>query len=294
MNKKQIEKLAAGVLESINTAEADFTDWTKKNQAKILDAIMSEIKQMPNTDGKLGQGKSTTEFIASLPRRVRAALKKTGYLAKTDGYIRQFEKVGQLQIDLHKQLNDLEVGSVVTPIRATWAQITAQNLAGQGMDNIFVAPLQNELLKHAAGGLSLAQMEEAMRQTIAGSPDAENTTFTNYSLRISRDALGQYDGAVNAKIADQFDLNAIVYVGSVVDDTRAQCERWLESEFILIADLPDEIDWAYSNGKGMIAGTTPANFMPLRGGYNCRHQAVPIRVTDAQIAAGTLEPTESE
>lgn len=249
---------------------------------------------MPTTDGKLGQGKSTTEFIASLPRRVRAALKKTGYLAKTDGYIRQFEKVGQLQIDLHKELNNLEVGSVVTPIRATWAQITAQNLAGQGMDNIFVAPLQNELLKHAAGGLSLAQMEEAMRQTIAGSHDAENTTFTNYSLRISRDALGQYDGAVNAKIADQFDLNAIVYVGSVIDDTRAQCERWLEPEFILIADLQDEIDWAYSNGKGMIAGTTPANFMALRGGYNCRHQAVPIRVTDAQIAAGTLEPTESE
>jgi hypothetical protein len=27
----------------------------------------------------------------------------------------------------------------------------------------------------------------------------------------------------------------------------------------------------------MIAGTTPANFLQNRGGYNCRHVAIPVQ-----------------
>lgn len=294
MNKKQIEKLAAGVLELINKTEKDFAVWTKKNQTAIMNAILDELNAMPAKDGVLTKGKLTSEFIASLPNRVRAALKKTGYLQKTTDYVRQFERVGQLQINLHKDVNDIDAARIVSPLQRVWAQITADNLAGQGMDAMFVLPLQQKLLQHAESGVSLSEMVESMRGVIAGNPNNQNTTFTNYSLQIGRDALGQYDGAVNAKIAQQFDLNAVVYVGSVVDDTRAQCERWLEKDFILIADLQDEIDWAFDNGTGMIAGTNPSNFMINRGGYNCRHEAIPIRVTDEQIASGTLEGEAAE
>jgi hypothetical protein len=96
MNKTQIDKAAKGVLELINATESDFASWTKKNQRKILDAIIGEINGIPTDGGKVANDKKTRDFIASLPTRVRAALKKTGYLAKTDAYIRQFEKAAQM------------------------------------------------------------------------------------------------------------------------------------------------------------------------------------------------------
>ena len=294
MNKKQIEKAAKGVVEFIAATEKDFEDWTKKNQFKIIKAISDEISNgMPSEGGKVANNPTTQKFIASLPTKVRAALKKTGYLSKVDSYVRAFERVGQLQIDLHKSVNSINAAPIVSNLQRVWAQVTADNLAGQGMDNLLVYPLQQSLLTHAASGVTLTELVNMIDDEMRGNAKNKNTVFANQALQIGRDALGQYDGAINGKIAQDFDLNAIVYVGSVVDDTRAQCERWLESEFILIADLQDEIDWAFSNGSGMIAGTTPANFTSLRGGYSCRHEAIPIRVTPEQIAAGTLDVADN-
>ena len=294
MNKKQIEKAAKGVVELIAATEKGFESWTKKNQFAIIKAISDEIRDgMPTEKGKVANNPTTKKFIASLPAKVRAALKKTGYLKRVDDYIRTFDKVGQLQIDLHKTVNSINATPTISPIRQVWAQVTADNLAGQGMDNFLVYPLQQSLLTHAASGVTLTEMVTMIDDELRGNPTNLNTVFGNHALQIGRDALGQYDGAINGKIAQDFDLNAIVYVGSVVDDTRAQCERWLESDFILIADLADEIEWAFANGSGMIAGTTPANFTSLRGGYSCRHEAIPIRVTPEQIASGTLDEPET-
>jgi len=41
--------------------------------------------------------------------------------------------------------------------------------------------------------------------------------------------------------------------------------------------LQQEINWAFQNGQGMIPETNPDNFIINRGGYNCRHEAIPVR-----------------
>lgn len=289
MTKSEIEKAARRLVEVIDGEQTAFANWTKKNQTAILNAIMAELGDAPTKGGKLDNSENMRKFVASLPKRVRGALLRTGYIKRVDDYARRFDDVQQLQIDLHDKVNGINVAPAISPIKSLMVGQTVSNLSGAGMDNIFVAPIQYELLKHAAVGNSLRDTVEALNEFLAGTPNAQNTKFTNYTLQIGRDALGQYDGTANQKIAEQFGLNAIVYVGSVVEDTRAQCERWLEREFILVSELQDEIDWAFANGTGMIAGTTPATFSVFRGGYNCRHEAIPIRVSDEQISAGTLD-----
>jgi hypothetical protein len=292
MNKQEIEKAARKLVELIDTTEADFAKWVKKNQRIILDAIVAEFNDAPTEKGRLTSGNEMRKFIAALPTKVRAALKKTGFTKKVTDYVRTFEDMQQLQIDLHKTVNGINAATAINSVRQKMVDLTVSNMVGQGMDNMFITPLQNKLSEHSTVGVSLKDMVTSMKDFINGNPNNQNTTFTNYSLQIGRDAIGQYDGLVNQKIANQFDLNALIYVGSVVEDSRPQCERWLEKEFILISDLADEIDWAFSNGSGMIAGTTADNFTMFRGGYNCRHQAIPIRVSEEQIAAGTLDITE--
>lgn len=289
MNKKDIEKAALRLTETISTGDADFAKWIKSNQRKVLDAIVSELSEAPSQNGKLANSESLRRFVASLPARVRAALKKSGYAKAAGDFVRRFDGAEQLQIDLHKAVNGLNVAKVTAPVKEAMVNLTLSNMLGQGLDNLYTTTLQNELMRHAVVGSSLRGMIDAMRDFIAGSPDAQNTRISNYALQISRDALGQYNGAVNQRIADQFDLNAVVYVGSVVEDTRAQCGRWLGRDFILLTELPDEIAWAFDSGSGMIPGTTEDNFIIFRGGYSCRHTAVPIRVNDAQIESGTLD-----
>jgi hypothetical protein len=47
-------------------------------------------------------------------------------------------------------------------------------------------------------------------------------------------------------------------------------------------DLPDEIAWMNANGTGAIPGTSPETFSIYRGGYNCRHSAIPFKLTKSQ------------
>jgi len=79
-------------------------------------------------------------------------------------------------------------------------------------------------------------------------------------------------------------LNAFQYIGSLVTDSRPQCERWIikKGGVLKYSELEKEISWAYSNGKGMIPGTNKDNFGTYRGGYNCKHSAVPFRYEENQ------------
>jgi hypothetical protein len=94
--------------------------------------------------------------------------------------------------------------------------------------------------------------------------------------------LNQFDGQTNARIADEFGLDAFRYVGSLIDDSRPQCRRWIAKRVLQKSEMLNEINWAYNNGTGMISGTTPDNFAVFRGGYNCRHAAIPFKLTKSQ------------
>jgi hypothetical protein len=106
--------------------------------------------------------------------------------------------------------------------------------------------------------------------------------------------LNQFDGQVNSAIANEFGLDAYRYVGSLIDDSRAQCIRWAGKQVLLKEDLAKEISWATANGTGMIAGTTPENFATFRGGYNCRHSAIPFKLTASQRAKLQQQAPEQE
>jgi hypothetical protein len=116
---------------------------------------------------------------------------------------------------------------------------------------------------------------------VIGTPEL-NGLYSRYVKQISRDALGQFDGQINAIIAEEFGLDAFRYVGSLIDDSRPQCVRWVGKRILEKSEMPEQIAWANNNGSGMIPGTNPDNFLVFRGGYNCRHRAIPFKLTKSQ------------
>ena len=103
--------------------------------------------------------------------------------------------------------------------------------------------------------------------------------FERWVGQIARDAVNEYQGGINAQIKVQYDLTDIRYVGSLVEDSRPQCVRWVKElgGRIKGTDLQAEIDWAYDHGSGMKPDTNPENFPQKRGGYNCEHIAIPTK-----------------
>jgi hypothetical protein len=80
----------------------------------------------------------------------------------------------------------------------------------------------------------------------------------------------------------------------LIEDSRSQCVRWVKKRILQKSELDSEISWANNNGSGMIAGTNKENFAVYRGGYNCRHSAIPFKLTPSQKKRLDKDQTEKE
>jgi len=123
-------------------------------------------------------------------------------------------------------------------------------------------------------GRSLRETTYALQQEIG-------TSIKGVATLIARDALYQYDGAANATIARQYGLTAFRYVGSIVKASRPHCERWVDADILTRERLERDIALLHlaGNPDGFRPETTFENFPIYRGGWNCRHQAIPVRET---------------
>lgn len=286
MNKTEIEKLSRAVVKLIDKGERQYADWIHQNDKKIVKGLLSVYGAMPTTKDGYVNKTGLRKFLATRRAQVTKVLNSLGYSLMVEQYLANFDEITKLNIQLQDAISGLDAQALAkfaSPVQKLLTNLTYDSLVGAGLHNIFFAQIEKTLLQIGTVGVSLQEAVLALNDAIVGT--GQYSRFSNYALTAGRDALGQYDGTINQKIASEFGLNAVVYVGTLVENSRPQCERWLEYEFIPMSELDNELDWAFANGSGMVAQTTPATFVIYRGGYSCRHKAVPIRVTQEQLDA---------
>ncbi len=100
-------------------------------------------------------------------------------------------------------------------------------------------------------------------------------------------AISQYAGENNKLMTDDLGLEWFEYVGSNIETTREFCEHLTEKRYIHKSEIKTilkgkidghqcEIYEKTGLPKGMIEGTNEQNFQVNCGGWNCRHQLVPV------------------
>lgn len=259
---------------TINGVEKTLLKSLPQAEAEIFREIMSIFDSLNITGGKLSNNAKTEQFLASLDDRINRALLKSGYSDGVYAYLRDFKKIENNIRDLHSAVNKVEItADQIDPIRRIETNNALNRLTGAGISKDFTDPLRQALYRNTMFGASFSDTEKLIREyVLSGKIDSK---LSRYVKQVSRDAVSQFDGAVQANIAKELKLNAKFYTGSLVVDSRSQCKRWVEKQILFLDELQDEIDWAVRNGSGMIPGTTVETFDIYRGGYNCRHRSIP-------------------
>lgn len=283
---RQTLKLLSDKEKLILKKDNDFnSDWDPIEQ-KIYSTVKRETNKFVTEDGRILFDDKNVELISGLNGIIAKAIQETDYPGKVINYISGFDQISKFNESVHKDLNDLttkELEEFINPMQRQNVQITVDGLTGAGINTQFVEPLKQGIYKNIVSGSTIEDLDTYLQSFIQSDPERMGQ-FKKYSTQIARDALSQYDGQINARIAEEFGLDAFRYVGSLIEDSRPQCRRWVGKEVLLFEELPNELAWAYSNGTGMIPGTTPESFTVYRGGYNCRHQAIPFKLTKSQRA----------
>ena len=254
-----------------------------KVEPKFVRQVVSWINKFRTTSGNLVRSKENLARLGSFKTAVNRFLEKAGYNAMVAGFLENFDEIGANTQLAQQELNGIGITkSFLNPFKRYAVNNVIAAMEGQGLNNDLINPLKGELLIAVNQGSSLTDVVTSIAGQLTSS-EARQGVLKRISLQASRDALLQYDGIVNEAVRKSYKLDALLYVGSIIKDSRPQCERWVRETkngklgLILFEDLETEIQWADNNGTGMIPDTTPENFCQNRGGFNCRHIAYPVR-----------------
>lgn len=261
--------------------QSDLTKIVRELQRDIYDEVLDFYStQFGRVQDRTYVQRSTmlANAINKLKKDIATFIAKNDkYNAQLKNYMVKFDQIEELNYKVHKTLNGVnnkELIKAAGPQKKELIDTITDSLKGQGVDVNFIAPLKKTMYNNLLLGVPQSEAKSWLKSYIIGEGDKLGH-LERYADQVTRDALNQYDGTINNMVRQQFDFNAIRYVGSLVRDSRPQCERWVNMGYIPISELDAEINWAYNYGSGMIPGTNKDNFEVYRGGYNCRHEAIP-------------------
>ena len=269
---------------TVSAANQTFFDSLPATEQRIFAAVSKHVQKFSSDGEKFVFDDGNVLLTNQVERIILDALQSSKYPSDVNGFLRNFETLKQYNFDIHRDVNDLsekELSDLINPIQRGTVEQTLQSLTGSGVSTNFIEPIRTGIYQNIVAGSTKADLEAYLRRYILGNPDVDGL-LSRYVKQVSRDALNQFDGQVNAKIANEFGLDAFRYVGSLIEDSRPQCRRWVAMGVIQTKDLPTEIAWMNANGTGAIPGTSPDTFSIYRGGYNCRHSAIPFKLTKSQ------------
>jgi hypothetical protein len=254
-----------------------------KVEPKFVKQVVDWVNKFRTTSGNLVRSKENLVRLSSFKTAVNRFLEKAGYNVMVSGFLENFDEIGANTQLAQQELNGIDITkSFLNPFKRYAVNNVIAAMQGQGLNVNLINPLKNELLIAVNQGSSLTDVVTSIAGQLT-TTEARQGILKRISLQASRDALLQYDGVVNEAVRKSYKMDALLYVGSIVKDSRLQCEEWVNYDkngkkgLILFEELEEQILFAENEGTGMIPNTTPENFCQNRGGYNCRHIAYPVR-----------------
>lgn len=262
------EKLEVKLLKSV-----------KDIQNEISAAVDDLIKEFEIKNGKFIPETDFPFIIATLNKRIKVIIDSSKLESEVLKFIDDFDLIDKNIKAVQSGFNGIKVDPQIFNNQRAWViDNTVNSLLESNISTKFIQPVKTILYNRVAFGGSVVDAEMQLRQIIKGQP-GELGVFERWVGQVARDAVNEYQGGINAQIKVQYDLPDIRYVGGLLEDSRAQCIRWVD-EFdgrLLGSQLEAEIQWAYDNGSGMKPDTNVENFPQKRGGFNCTHIGIPTK-----------------
>lgn len=281
MNLQELKKELQRMTDSMDDAVGNVESAAKKAQKLIYELLLDQINKFEITDGRFVVGQNYSARLAIITRKINEIIGTT-YTPTIKDYLGSYATVDDMTLALHKSYNELLIDKQkLTPARRL-VYDQAEYYLTDGLADAYVQPAKYLLMQQVTTGITLKDAESVLRnwnegELVSGKLTSGRQTprLNAYATQVARDSLFQYNGTIQNIIAKEYQLEQFIYVGGIVKDSRPFCrhlvslQRKIKLEEIpaLVIKYPD----------GLVPNTTKKNFYQVRGGYNCLHNAMPVR-----------------
>lgn len=269
----------------MDNASDKLSEVIKRLEPEIYREIIKVFDTLNVSAGALSNTEKAEAFLMNLDNRILAKLQKSGYYDAVGKFTKDFGLVADNIKEVQSFYNGQNIlSSQIDPIKRLEVANTVDRLLGTGLSKDFVNPIRQTLYRNILFGSTITETQKTLRDFII-SKEGEDSRLLRYVKQVSRDSISQFDGSVQQAIGIELGLDGKRYVGSLLKDSRAQCNKWVAMKIIPLDILQAEIDWALGKGdykgkrcSGMIEETNVNTFDIYRGGYNCRHRSIPTKI----------------
>lgn len=265
----------------------------------MIEEILKYIRELVS-NGKLELAGTFAETSLAIQAKILEIVDGTEYYGAVQKYAGTIDTIERVIVSQYASINDLDVKDVVfgNKFRSQVVNVLEDALLQDGFLSEIIEPIRDVIAKQALYGVSFEEAEKEVSDYITKNGLGSQMKSVR-PKQVGRDLLYQYDGAIQREIQKDYGMNAFIYVGGHVKDTRPFCDHladredgeWFIDELEEVLEeycpngVPSGAKVSYTTiggvkestkGAGMIRGTSVDNFAILRGGYNCLHEVIYI------------------
>lgn len=289
-----LDKLSEHSDSLVSDIKTDVGDLEVKLFAALSDFVANLEK---DKSGNIKPNKANIKKLSTLNSFLNNTIVDDVYLKKVNLFIKSLEESQVFISDYFKAsdvdykddmaFNQVVDDALLKPIRNT---LTQEGLS-QNVNN----QIQKSITNSVIGGYKSSQALSELSLLVIGNKEKLGL-LSRHVDQVATDATNQYVATYYEVIGSDLGLEFYLYEGSKKDTTRQFCQERYGKYF----HKKEVQAWGnLSNWAGRIPTTNSANIFIYRGGYNCRHQPIPVStiivpkdVIERNIKNGNYKPKE--
>lgn len=228
---------------------------------KILDKILVKLAEF-QIKGNFDI--NSIDSLIEIDKAIEQVLKDEGYYDNLKEYKKEFNSQLNEVVNTYK-----EFGAVKGDLQA-FNKLAFENfyqkLAVVVTDTNIKQPIKDALMQYIAAEGKYKDFKTTVKEILSTNKIEGNIDT------IAREYAFQYKRAQGQILAKKFNVQYFKYKGTEKDTTREFCEKRIGNIY-----SKNEIEsWANLEWEGKIKGTNSSNIFQVCGGWNCRHNIIPV------------------
>lgn len=287
-----------------NSTDA-FLEGLRRLERSIYSVVLSIIETLDTRSGRLINSDFNLTAMLRLSAELENAFRQSKLSERVRNWVMDFDQVLDIQRE-YWAANGAPFNFDIDRVLSAEQQLTVnklvRDLVGPGVSVNVIDGLTQKIQEGIVTGQRFDNLKGIVRNYLI-STDEGNSQLQKYAGVVTRDSIYGFDGTINQVVSEEYQMEAFRYVGSLIDDSRLTCiglitapnrivvkkdsianpyrDLVLEKGIYMQSSIP-EIIRRSQNNPGWNPATTPETFFVYRGGYNCRHQAIPYKLSERQ------------
>lgn len=259
--------------ELIADAVAKFDRAIIRVQNQLFENLLLQLKELELDDqGYIKQNSSNRRVLRTAQDEFNRTISGSGYKRALENYITTIPEINSIN-----ELYFKSIESAFTPNRNFLKSLQSQTIQNlnelilqDGLQSQVRIPLNQILEQNVSTGGKYSGMVQQVRNYVIGTDNQGQ--LLKYVQIYTKDALFSYSRSYMESVTVDLKLDWYLFSGGTIDKTREFCEERTGKYF-----HRSEIEnWANLEWKGKRPGTTKSSIFVFLGGWNCRHEVIPV------------------